>query len=250
MHNILLKENYIFSCMLTDEILNNICVIAVKRAPTNLLTFKSRGQHNSRNRGSVIHGPIDHIFSYEQNAIPNLLKAISDSGRNNLFIPESHIIMVMRYKENLEQKAHTGVFDHAGNFVESGDVEDYREAEKAIAKYCTKIDDGDYDVEPYYLLPIKGSVNFKEFKQPFKGIYGAIKSNDFSKVESSLKQVKENIDKYSNNISEILTTLIREAKSNKSIAHLISNFQEDVTHPKSCLESAKPSLSEAVEKER
>ncbi|XGA08201.1 MAG: hypothetical protein U0X86_000391 [Wolbachia endosymbiont of Xenopsylla cheopis] len=151
-------------------------------------------------------GIIGNIFTYAPELISNFLEVISHSSRDDLFIPKTYVSDV---------------------------EEDFKDrVEEAIKNYCTINTNGDYDIEPYYLLPIKDSPGFKEFKQHFKDIYNAINSSKFDKVKNSLKQLETNIFKYEVDISSVVQALCcleREAKSAQNIVRAISNAQADIT---------------------
>ncbi|GHM58358.1 MAG: hypothetical protein sL5_04990 [Candidatus Mesenet longicola] len=199
--------------MMKNDSLHDTCVVAIKHNPDLLLDRRSAADGIDRCFIMDV-GIINHTLTSKQNLIPKLLKLMSDSAVDTL--PD----IEMQKLRNLEPEALSN-------------------AKKDIAKYCTKINDERYHVEPHYLLPIKDHANFKELKQCFKDVYNAIESNDSGKVASSLKQVESNIGKCNiDTINKVLVGLVREAGSNKQIVSLISDFQKNVVYPNPHLQNA------------
>ncbi|GHM58615.1 MAG: hypothetical protein sL5_03520 [Candidatus Mesenet longicola] len=203
-YDLMLSEHCLFAEILEDSELKDVCIAAVKNAPYNLLTYQTEEAEVS----SAIYreGIIGNIFTYAPELISNFLEIISHSSKDDIFISKTYV---------------------------SDIEEDFKDSmEEAIKNYCTININGDYDIEPYYLLPIKDSPGFKEFKQYFKDIYNAINSNDLDKVKSSLEQIKTNIFKYEvdiNNVVQALCCLAEEAKSAQNIVHAISDAQAEIT---------------------
>ncbi|WP_339045483.1 hypothetical protein [Candidatus Mesenet endosymbiont of Agriotes lineatus] len=205
-YDLMLSEHCLFSEILEDSELKDVCIAAVRNTPYNLSTYQTEETEVS----SAIYkeGIIGNIFTYAPELISNFLEVISYSSKNNIFIPKNYI------------------FDVEEDFKDS--------VEEDIKNYCTININGDYDIEPYYLLPIKDSLHFKEFKQYFKDIYSAINSDDLDKVKSSLEKIKTSVSEYKVDISSVaqaLCCLAKEAKSDQDIGHAISDAQADITFP-------------------
>lgn len=204
-YDLLLGEHYLFSTVLADDDLKDICIAAIKNAP---YAFSSYQIEDTAVASSLKKGIIDNIFTDTPNLIPSLLEVISYSSKDNISILK---IYVSNVEEGLKNNL-----------------------EKAIKDYCTINTNGDYDIEPYYLLPMKDYSNFKEFKQYFKDIYSAINSNDLDKVKDSLEQLKVNIFNYNvdtNNVIEALCCLAKEAKFNQDIGCIICELAGSITYP-------------------
>ncbi|WP_339048338.1 hypothetical protein [Candidatus Mesenet endosymbiont of Phosphuga atrata] len=211
-YDLMLSEHSLFSEILADNELKDVCIAAVKNAPYNLLTY----QTEETEVGSAVYreGIIGNIFTYAPELISNFLEVISHSSKDGLFISKTY------------------VFDVEVDFKDS--------VEEAIKNYCTINTNGDYDIEPHYLLPIKDSPGFKEFKQYFKDIYSAINSNNLDKVKNSLKQLETNIFKYEvdiNSVVQALCCLAKEARFNQDIGDAICHLAGSITYP-TCLEKS------------
>ncbi|WP_339048334.1 hypothetical protein [Candidatus Mesenet endosymbiont of Phosphuga atrata] len=228
-------DNQVYKLIFSESVLRDLCLKSdlhdiidffMKYVPSNFLYNNYFGSHR------IVHNikkslREDFISLALLGVLPYLLEAVSNSERYDIsieFINVIHLELALK-KESGPDRVHL------------------EEAIEAIKKYCTRLKNdcnSSLDIEPYYLLPIKDSPGFKEFKQHFKDIYSAINSNDLNRVKSSLEQIKTSVSEHKVDISSVvqaLCCLAKEARFNQDIGDAICHLAGSITYP-TCLEKS------------